>query len=1024
MATADTANPAKPTGPATDGVDEISTTQVNGDGHIEPAPSQPPSETPAQSTKTEAENDDNEDAASTTSSGAAAGSSDNEDDSDAMTVSYKPPVARPLTKSEKIGALQSIFTEKQKIAYVGLCYLSVVAYEKSRLKGFKKAKKSFEQWCDQFMTKLYIYLDLSEDEQRMIRQLAEHGLVPSDLSTSLIDDAKKAAANLQRLQDEQQKREQEALDQNLPMPDPIFDDQPGNVGGSTTSLNGETTSDAPADVRYTILSHLFILCIGDGNYDARERALMRSVAEQLQVPWFDVIQLENTIAEQLRVHEDADELRKDDKTIGKRNTMDARGRWLTIGLTTLAGGAVIGLTAGLAAPLIGAGVGLALTNLGVAGAAGIMGTTTSLALITTGGVLTGGGMSGYKMMKRTRGISEFEFMSFAVAAEQYLSNREKRRHERRRKFRREAKEAKEKAQQEKLEQEAKAKQEAGKNNGTQTAGNGEAGSSSSSSLDSLPVDPSDPAGVLPPADDSLDIVIPSKSKDSLNADDPTETATVLWETQTNWDTETQANDFETNYDASTVMDDDAGIRFKEPQDSKAKQTNVLITVSGWLTYGVDDYHLPFSTVEQGIHGDQYTLLWESKALQDLGSTLKILVGEVAGFLFQQGLQATLLPILMAGLTGPLWALKLTYLLDNPWGNGLSKAKRAGRVLADTLIAQVQENRPVTLIGFSLGARAIFHCLLELANRGAYGLVEEAYIFGCPVMATKKEWEQIASVVAGRVVNGYLENDWVLGVLYRASAALWKDVAGLNPVQGVAGVENVKLDDVIDGHLEYRLGMPKILKKCGFKVTREYFDDEDEEEEHERLEWEEEKRKEKEEKMRAKAERLKQKQEEYERRKKEQEEARKAKEAARKSTSGKRVSWFGRVTTASSSKSTPPSNGNGTIKEDMTDEEVKKMLEMFQPREIESTLPALVIPKELKSTLPPLVISTDEKNAASSAPSETSTPAAKEEDAAAVAVAAIKAAVESGQVPVLPTMGAGDLADNDSRSSEDDLDGGR
>jgi hypothetical protein len=71
---------------------------------------------------------------------------------------------------------------------------------------------------------------------------------------------------------------------------------------------------------------------------------------------------------------------------------------------------------------------------------------------------------------------------------------------------------------------------------------------------------------------------------------------------------------------------------------------------------------------------------------------------------------------------------------------------------------------VTLIGFSLGARAIYYCLKELAVQGAYGLVEEVYLLGCPVMATHAEWVEISTVVSGRVVNGYCSNDMFLGVL--------------------------------------------------------------------------------------------------------------------------------------------------------------------------------------------------------------------------------------------------------------------
>jgi hypothetical protein len=100
---------------------------------------------------------------------------------------------------------------------------------------------------------------------------------------------------------------------------------------------------------------------------------------------------------------------------------------------------------------------------------------------------------------------------------------------------------------------------------------------------------------------------------------------------------------------------------------RRRQPTVLITIAGWQTYDQNDFTLPFSTIAPDIYGDQYSLVWESRDLQKLGSALKILGTEVATFLFQQGLAATVLPVLMAGLTGPLWAIKLTYLMDNPWG---------------------------------------------------------------------------------------------------------------------------------------------------------------------------------------------------------------------------------------------------------------------------------------------------------------------------------------------------------------------
>ncbi|KAI8918459.1 hypothetical protein DFJ77DRAFT_294935 [Powellomyces hirtus] len=777
-------------------------------------------------------------------------------------------------------------------------------------------------------------------------------------------------------------------------------------------------------------------------------------------------------------------------------------------------------------------------------------------------------MGGFKMMKRTRGITQFEFMTLADGIRQIEENKEKRRTERRKKRRREARVAlQEKIDQQRADQSEKTHDAKGDSKGESVDGalQGTKGDSvekvppekkevtakqseeedlppyaaptnekldrignwvkitdsQRANLGKMDGDPA-PVRVPPPVPSRptaaeladmteqrhLAATAPRKpqrkpselSLTKLNgeaghvwgleegfnwpdhegqaSEDPLDVgvdsgmdSTVLWDSnnQLNSDGESLARSSHEDLrfdkgsldDVGTIDEDmaacmfddlqstvdgdnDEDFRFREPEGPpKAKQTNVLITVAGWITYGADDHTLPFSTLEADLAGDQYALIWETDTLQELGSALRLLVGEVASFLVQQGLQATVLSALMIGLAGPLWVMKLSYLVDNPWGIGLSKANKAGKVLADTLIQGVQENRPVTLIGYSLGARVIFHCLLELAARGAHGLVEEVYLLGCPVMAQKKEWEQISSVVAGRVVNGYATNDMVLGVLYRASVAVWNNVAGLRPVEGVDGIENIALDDVIQGHLDYRLCMPKVLEKLGFSITRDYFDDEDEEEEKERLELEEEKKREKEERLRAKEQRLQKKQEEYEeklRKKKEEqerkllerqerdklkEEARlkrleeKAAEAALAATSAtastSRMSWFSR---RSSGKTTPVIEKPEEIEQLMDD--------YWMPKEIRSTLPPLVIaqdadevftPKELKATLPPLVIRTQElieaSHSATSTPqSKLSTTAEGDRDeliAAEIELEKAQAEVEAAKSEVAQARAAADAA---------------
>jgi pimeloyl-ACP methyl ester carboxylesterase len=116
---------------------------------------------------------------------------------------------------------------------------------------------------------------------------------------------------------------------------------------------------------------------------------------------------------------------------------------------------------------------------------------------------------------------------------------------------------------------------------------------------------------------------------------------------------------------------------------------------------------------------------------------------------------------MSAMTLPLALTKLSY-LDNPWVVSQARADMAGLVLADSLIDRNLGTRPITLVGFSLGARVIFSCLKELAARGAFGLVQNVYMFGTPVVAKNDEYIKARAIVPGRFVNGYATNDWILG----------------------------------------------------------------------------------------------------------------------------------------------------------------------------------------------------------------------------------------------------------------------
>lgn len=177
---------------------------------------------------------------------------------------------------------------------------------------------------------------------------------------------------------------------------------------------------------------------------------------------------------------------------------------------------------------------------------------------------------------------------------------------------------------------------------------------------------------------------------------------------------------------------------------------------------------------------------------------------------------------MAALQLPLVLTKLSYLIDNPWAVSLDRATSAGKILADSLIERNLGTRPITLVGYSLGSRVIYSCLQELAKKGAFGIIQNVYLFGSPVVVKKEEYLRARTVVSGRFVNGYNRNDWILGYLFRLTNGGIRRIAGLGPIEDCPWIENMDVTEWVIGHMEYRTAMPTLLMKCGWMVESEEF----------------------------------------------------------------------------------------------------------------------------------------------------------------------------------------------------------
>ncbi|KAK4550207.1 hypothetical protein LTR36_003174 [Oleoguttula mirabilis] len=340
---------------------------------------------------------------------------------------------------------KELLTEAQRIAYVGVVRLAVnkMAADLETLEKVKGAKKSVElaaeatkMWGQKMMVRLYKHMDIDSQEQVMVEQLADHGVRPEDLTPTLMANAR--VKNPQRAESETSSITSARPSLGSPRPSDTLEKRastpglsvPGTPGPSDASASAPppayeehaasdltikdaselNTKNIDLDLRWTVLCDLFLLLIADSTYDARSRTLLERVSSALSVDWQELCRFEKRVTDALEVQEQADkENWNEDDHMKAREKRARNKRLMVMGLCTVGGGLVIGLSAGMLAPVIGAGLAAGFTGIGVAGTGGFLGGTGAAALIGTTGTFIGG-MTGLKgANRRTGAVKTFEY---------------------------------------------------------------------------------------------------------------------------------------------------------------------------------------------------------------------------------------------------------------------------------------------------------------------------------------------------------------------------------------------------------------------------------------------------------------------------------------------------------------------------------------------------------------------------------------------------------------------------------------
>ncbi|KAL6717342.1 hypothetical protein ACLMJK_005257 [Lecanora helva] len=478
-----------------------------------------------------------------------------------------------------------------------------------------------------------------------------------------------------------------------------------------------------------IIHSMLLLLLSLEHYIAPSRVLLLYMTSSLHLPIKVLAEDEEKMAKGLL--EAAKHMSGEEETKKKAAENKDSRKW-KVGLASVAGAALIGVTGGLAAPLVAAGVGSVMGGLGLGAtaAAGYLGSVAG-STVLVGGLFGayGGRMTGQMMDNYAREVEDFAFLP----------------------VRKDGKDIE-------MDEEKKEANIGDKSESVQKTLNEESGA--------------------------------QKPKEGEGASMARE---AIHKSKTKPDKESQ--------------EEKEGV-----EDPAHRRLRVTIGITGWLT-SKSEVVTPWRVIGHG--SEVFALRFELEALMNLGNSMQAMVSSAAwGYAKSEMIKHTIFAEL-ANAMWPVALLKVARVVDNPFSIARSRAEKAGEVLADALINKAQGERPVTLIGYSLGARVIYSCLMSLAKRRAFGLIESVVLIGAPAPSTTSDWRVMRSVVASRLVNVYSENDYVLGFLYRTSSVQY-GVAGLQKIEGIPSVENVDVSETVSGHLRYRYLVGSLLKKIGFE----------------------------------------------------------------------------------------------------------------------------------------------------------------------------------------------------------------
>ncbi len=220
----------------------------------------------------------------------------------------------------------------------------------------KAAKKHVLAWKKEFMPKLEEIVNAEDDDK-------------------IRNERKKRTEDLEKKATNEREDEVDLMS---------FDDAKTDKSDDLSSLQrlykptSTRLTTVPLHDRKEAVSCILLLLLSTGKYSAHSRTLALYLASSLELSQSFVIDEEIEIAKTLMESSKADEKQREatmnaEKEASQRREQNKFGRFWKVGLASVAGATLIGVTGGLAAPLVAGAIGGVMGGIGLGGVASFLG---------------------------------------------------------------------------------------------------------------------------------------------------------------------------------------------------------------------------------------------------------------------------------------------------------------------------------------------------------------------------------------------------------------------------------------------------------------------------------------------------------------------------------------------------------------------------------------------------------------------------------------------------------------------------